>query len=118
MGEQETLVFYMGLQGLDTICRELIAHGRAAETPVAVIEQGTTRNQRTITATLGTLPGVVAERQVHAPTLLIIGTVVGLREKLEWFGEAEEPGPWPPTAGVEGHEVGWKAPGQSAEERR
>ena len=109
VSEQETLVFYMGLQGLETICRELVAHGRSADTPVAVVEQGTTRNQRTVIGTLGTLPGIVAERQVHAPTLMIIGTVVGLRDKLEWFGEAEEPGPWPPTAGVEGHEVGWKA---------
>jgi uroporphyrin-III C-methyltransferase/precorrin-2 dehydrogenase/sirohydrochlorin ferrochelatase len=108
-GDQETLVFYMGLQGLDTICGELIAHGRSPDTPIAIVEQGTTRHQRTLTGTLATLPGIVNTSEVHAPTLLIIGDVVGLRDRLEWFGEAENPGPWPPTAGSEGHEVGWKA---------
>ncbi len=105
---EETLVFYMGLKGLDIICRELIAHGRDKDTPIAIVEQGTTRNQRTLIGTLETLPGIVGEREVHAPTLLIIGAVVGLRERLEWFGEADNPGPWPPTAGTEA--VGWKAP--------
>jgi uroporphyrin-III C-methyltransferase/precorrin-2 dehydrogenase/sirohydrochlorin ferrochelatase len=107
--EWETLVFYMGLQGLDTICRELIAHGRDPATPVAIIEQGTTRNQRTLTGTLETLPEKVKENTVHAPTLLIVGGVVTLREKLEWFGEPRDSSPWPPAAGVEGHSVGWTA---------
>ena len=106
---QETLVFYMGLQGLDTICSSLVAHGRSADTPAALVEQGTTRNQRTLIGTLGTLPEEVSNVEVHAPTLLIVGEVVALRDSLKWFGEAENPGAWPPTAGSEGHEVGWKA---------
>lgn len=106
---QETLVFYMGLQGLDTICRELVAHGRDPATPAALIEQGTTSNQRTLTGTLADLPERVASIEVHAPTLLIVGEVVALRERLEWFGESESPGSWPPTAGAAGHAVGWKA---------
>lgn len=106
---QETLVFYMGLQSLDIICGELIKHGRDADTPVAIVEQGTTRHQRTLTGTLSSLPGIVRDTEVHAPTLLIVGSVVSLRDRLEWFGEAATPGPWPPTAGSEGHAVGWKA---------
>ncbi|MEE4192445.1 MAG: siroheme synthase CysG [Halieaceae bacterium] len=109
VSKQETLVFYMGLQGLDTICEQLIAHGRSEATPVALVEQGTTRNQRTLTGTLSSLPGLVKVMEVHAPTLLIVGEVVGLRERLEWFGEANEPTSWPPNAGAENHPVGWKA---------
>jgi uroporphyrin-III C-methyltransferase/precorrin-2 dehydrogenase/sirohydrochlorin ferrochelatase len=99
----------MGLQGLETICGQLIAHGRNPDTPAALVEQGTTRNQRTVTGTLATLPARLASLQVHAPTLLIIGEVVGLRSRLEWFGEADNPGSWPPSAGAEEHPVGWKA---------
>lgn len=81
----QTLVFYMGLMGLPTICRELIRHGRSAETPIALVQQGTTSQQRVITSTLASLPDVVARQEVHAPTLLIVGEVVALREKLAWF---------------------------------
>ncbi|MBA1195864.1 uroporphyrinogen-III C-methyltransferase [Pseudomonas plecoglossicida] len=81
----QTLVFYMGLVGLPTICAELIRHGRAATTPAALVQQGTTRNQRVFTGTLADLPAMVAEHEVHAPTLVIVGEVVQLREKLAWF---------------------------------
>ncbi|MFK0033933.1 siroheme synthase CysG [Pseudomonas monteilii] len=81
----QTLVFYMGLVGLPTICAELIRHGRAAGTPAALVQQGTTRNQRVFTGTLADLPELVARHEVHAPTLVIVGEVVQLREKLAWF---------------------------------
>ena len=81
----QTLVFYMGLVGLPTICAELIRHGRAADTPAALVQQGTTPNQRVFTGTLADLPALVAEHEVHAPTLVIVGEVVQLREKLAWF---------------------------------
>ena len=81
----QTLVFYMGLVGLPTICAELIRHGRAASTPAALVQQGTTRNQRVFTGTLADLPALVAQHEVHAPTLVIVGEVVQLREKLAWF---------------------------------
>ncbi len=81
----QTLVFYMGLVGLPTICAELIRHGRAASTPAALVQQGTTRNQRVFTGTLADLPGLVAQHEVHAPTLVIVGEVVQLRDKLAWF---------------------------------
>ncbi|MCP8633436.1 siroheme synthase CysG [Pseudomonas mosselii] len=86
----QTLVFYMGLVGLPTICAELIRHGRAASTPAALVQQGTTRNQRVFTGTLADLPKLVARHEVHAPTLVIVGEVVQLREKLAWFEGAQD----------------------------
>ena len=71
------------------ICTQLIAHGRSAETPVALIEQGTTQQQRVYTGTLASLPELLAQQQVHAPTLVIVGEVVTLREKLAWFEGAQ-----------------------------
>jgi uroporphyrin-III C-methyltransferase/precorrin-2 dehydrogenase/sirohydrochlorin ferrochelatase len=81
----QTLVFYMGLVGLQTICEQLIAHGRSSDTPIAIIQQGTTQNHRVITASLADMPAKVAEQKVKAPTLIIIGEVVSLRDKLSWF---------------------------------
>jgi len=85
----QTIVFYMGLVGLPMICEQLIAHGRAATTPAALIQQGTTQNQRVITGTLADLAARVAEHEVRAPTLVIVGEVVQLREKLAWFEGAQ-----------------------------
>ncbi len=85
----QTLVFYMGLVGLPVICQQLIAHGRSADTPAALVQQGTTVNQRVFTGTLANLPERVASEQVQAPTLVIIGEVVQLREKLAWFEGAQ-----------------------------
>jgi uroporphyrin-III C-methyltransferase/precorrin-2 dehydrogenase/sirohydrochlorin ferrochelatase len=85
----QTLVFYMGLVGLPTICEQLIAHGKDPATPAALVQQGTTLNQRVFTGTLQDLPQLVAEHEVHAPTLVIVGEVVALREKLAWFEGAQ-----------------------------
>ncbi|MEZ5476909.1 MAG: siroheme synthase CysG [Thiolinea sp.] len=82
---RQTIVFYMGLTGIQVISRELIAHGLPAETPAALVEQGTTRNQRVHIGTLATLPALVAEREVRAPTLTIVGEVVNLHDKLHWY---------------------------------
>ncbi len=85
---QQTIVVYMGLVGVDRLCHELIAHGLNADLPAALIQQGTTRQQRVFIGSLQTLPGIVAESEVHAPTLIIIGEVVKLHDKLAWFGPA------------------------------
>ncbi len=82
---RQTVVFYMGLQGIDILCRELINHGMPASTPAALVEQGTTPNQRVFTATLSDLPAHIHGSDVHAPTLIIVGGVVALHEKLKWF---------------------------------
>jgi len=85
---RQTIVFYMGLLGLDILCRELVAHGLPAAMPAALIHQGTTPQQRVLTGTLDTLPGIVARSDVKAPTLIIVGEVVRLRERLRWFEPA------------------------------
>jgi uroporphyrin-III C-methyltransferase/precorrin-2 dehydrogenase/sirohydrochlorin ferrochelatase len=90
---RQTVVIYMGLTGLETICRKLIEHGLPPDWPAAVIQQGTTRHQRVMTATLSDLAEKVEKAQFKAPTLTIIGEVVKLREKLAWFdpSEADKP---------------------------
>lgn len=81
----QTLVFYMGLVGLKDICQSLIDNGRAAETPVALIEKGTTQDQRVLIADLKSIADVVAANDVHGPTLFIVGEVVKLHDSLKWF---------------------------------
>ena len=80
--EQQTLVFYMGLNGLKTICEQLVRHGMSGETAIAVVQQGTTPTQRVLAGTLETMPARVELEQFRAPTIIIIGEVVKLREKL------------------------------------
>jgi len=82
---KQTVVIYMGLVGLAQICEQLIAHGVSPSMPAAVVQQGTTQRQRVVTATLLDLPQKVAEAELKAPCLTIIGEVVHLREKLNWF---------------------------------
>ncbi|MEJ2643624.1 MAG: siroheme synthase CysG [Gammaproteobacteria bacterium] len=81
----QTAVFYMGLTGIAVICRQLIAHGMPAGTPAALVERGTSREQRVLIGTLETLPQIVTDSKVHAPTLTIVGEVVRLHERLKWF---------------------------------
>ena len=80
-----TIVVYMGLTGLPLICESLVSHGRSPDTPAALVERGTTENQRVYSSTLKLLPDLISSQKVTAPTLLIIGGVVSLREKLDWF---------------------------------
>ncbi len=79
---RQTIVIYMGLVGIEILCAELIAHGLVADTPAALIQQGTTLEQRVLTSSLATLPRIVREGAVKAPTIIIIGEVVKLREQL------------------------------------
>ena len=82
---RQTVVIYMGLGTLPEICRQLIAHGRAAGIPVAVVEQGTTCAQRVVTGTLASIADRVAAMGCKSPCLVIIGEVVALHENLQWF---------------------------------
>jgi len=81
----QTVVIYMGLSGLPQLCMQLIEHGLSQETPAALVQQGTTSNQRVFTANLGTLPNLVQNHTVKAPTLVIVGDVVKLHHQLSWF---------------------------------
>ena len=85
LDDHQTLVFYMGLVNLQPICSQLITRGRSPDTPAALIEKGTTPDQRVIIGTLNTLPNLIAGQSVRAPTLLIIGGVVSLHEQLQWY---------------------------------
>ncbi len=87
----QTLVFYMGLSGMETICGQLIAHGAPAGRPAAIIEKGTQPDQRNFIADLATLPAMVRAANAGAPTLLIVGDVVGLHHQLNWYRPSAEP---------------------------
>jgi len=82
---RQTIVIYMGLVAIEPLCRELINHGVSPEMPIALVQQGTTQHQRVYEGTLATMPGVVKNQDIKAPTLIIVGEVVRLRSKLNWF---------------------------------
>lgn len=82
--DQQTLVFYMGLVGLDEISNQLIKFGRNASTPIAIVEKGTTPDQKVHISTLGEVNNLLASTDIHPPTLIIIGEVVCLHDKLAW----------------------------------
>ncbi|QKQ70631.1 siroheme synthase CysG [Acinetobacter sp. 10FS3-1] len=87
--ENQTLVLYMGLIGLETICKKLIEHGQRSDMPVALVSKGTTPEQKVVVGTLQNIAAQVSEHQIQAPTLTIIGEVVRLREQLQWQERAE-----------------------------
>nr|WP_279053374.1 siroheme synthase CysG [Acinetobacter tandoii] len=82
--ENQTLVLYMGLVGLENTCQQLIAHGQRPNMPVALISKGTTPEQKVVVGTLADIASKVSEHHIQAPTLTIIGEVVSLREQLKW----------------------------------
>ncbi|WLF83103.1 siroheme synthase CysG [Moraxella sp. ZY210820] len=82
--ENQTLVLYMGLVGLEQICQKLIAHGQRADMPIALISKGTTPEQKIVIGTLADIADKVAQQQIKAPTLIIIGEVVKLHQQLNW----------------------------------
>ena len=95
----QTVVVYMGLLGLPILARELIAHGLPASTPAAVIQQGTTANQRVVTGTLADLPGRAFDARLEPPTLIVVGDVVKLQSAFAWFDPAAA-GPSADTAAI------------------
>ena len=86
----QTIVFYMGLQAVKVIHKELVAHGLSDGTPAALVEQGTTQNQRVHIGTLANLSEIIEREKVKAPTLIIVGDVVTLHDKLKWFNPNSE----------------------------
>jgi uroporphyrin-III C-methyltransferase/precorrin-2 dehydrogenase/sirohydrochlorin ferrochelatase len=81
----QTIVFYMGLVSIDIICSQLIANGLDSKTPCALVQQGTTPDQKVYTSTVENMSQLVKEKKPTAPTIFIIGFVVNLREKLNWY---------------------------------
>ncbi|MFM5354321.1 siroheme synthase CysG [Aeromonas dhakensis] len=83
--DKQTLVFYMGLSSCATIREQLLTHGKAGDTPVALIERGTQPSQRVIRGTLDQLPELALG--VESPALIMVGSVVTLADSLAWFGQ-------------------------------
>jgi len=81
----QTIVFYMGLHGVSEICKQLVAHGLDSTTPAALVEKGTTPQQQVHIGSLETLPNIVETTEILPPTLIIVGEVVKLHDKLAWF---------------------------------
>ena len=81
----DTICVYMGVAHLGTIIRKLIQHGKSPHTPIALIQWGTLSDQRTVVGTLETIEEVVLEAQISNPSMIVIGEVVRLHEKLNWF---------------------------------
>ncbi|MBB6113978.1 uroporphyrin-III C-methyltransferase [Rahnella inusitata] len=101
---RQTLVFYMGIANSENISQQLIAHGLAASTPVAVIERGTRPDQRVLTGTLTALAELIRTEQVQTPALLIVGEVVEMHRGWQrscGYGEGQDSG-LPPTPGLRG----------------
>jgi len=84
---RQTVVVYMGLSSLGAITGGFIANGADPATPAAIIENGTRAGQRVITGTLESLPEQTKEAGIKSPALIIVGSVVTLREKLSWFAD-------------------------------
>jgi uroporphyrin-III C-methyltransferase len=82
----QTIVVYMGVAAIGTICRRLIEHGLPADTPVAAVRNATMDSQATLTGTLADLPDRLAQAGIKPPALVFIGEVVRLRAALDWFG--------------------------------
>ena len=84
--ERQTLAFYMGVAGLERIRDRLLAHGLAAATPFALVENGSRPEQRVVTGALADLPALARSHEVRAPALLVIGEVAAYANTLHWFG--------------------------------
>ncbi len=82
---RQTIAVYMGVQAVELFCRELIVHGMAASTPAALVQKGTTPEQKVYAGTLETLPALLGQHDIQPPSLIIIGSVVKLHEKLAWY---------------------------------
>ena len=84
--DQQTIVFYMALSGANNICEKLMEYGMDKDMPIAIIEKGTMPEQKVYISSLTKLPDLLAKEDIHAPTLMIVGEVVKLNEKLNWYG--------------------------------
>ncbi|KDE38672.1 MAG: siroheme synthase CysG [Nitrincola lacisaponensis] len=83
----QTIVFYMGLHTLELLVQGLLEQGKPADTPIAIVSQGTSPQQRVLTGQLQTIVAQQAEAQLEAPAIIIVGEVVALQSQLSWFGQ-------------------------------
>lgn len=86
----DTIAFYMGIKNLPYICEKLIEHGKSPDTPVSIIQWGTTTSQVTITGNLETIVEEVKRNNITHPAIVLVGQVVELRDKIKWFEDLKE----------------------------
>jgi uroporphyrin-III C-methyltransferase/precorrin-2 dehydrogenase/sirohydrochlorin ferrochelatase len=87
VGNDQTIVFYMGLHNLADICQKLVAAGKSSDTPAAIVSRGTCADQQVLIGTLSTLVDQQKHAALPAPSLIIVGEVVSLQDQLQWFCE-------------------------------
>ncbi|MGD8640058.1 MAG: siroheme synthase CysG [Gammaproteobacteria bacterium] len=85
----QTVVVYMGLLGAKVLCEKLVEHGMSPDMPIALVEQATTQQQKVHIGTLATMPGIIDNTSIQPPTLIIVGEVVTLHNKLAWFSPVQ-----------------------------
>jgi uroporphyrinogen III methyltransferase / synthase len=85
VGQSETLVIFMGIFAIREIAAEIMRHGRSGDTPAAAVRWGTRPDQETVAGTLATIADRIEEARIKPPATVIIGEVVALRDKLDWF---------------------------------
>jgi uroporphyrin-III C-methyltransferase/precorrin-2 dehydrogenase/sirohydrochlorin ferrochelatase len=83
----QTIVFYMGLTGLPIICEQLVKHGLASSTPIAMVQSATTAQQKVVIGTLDNIQQKAKAAKIRPPALIIVGSVVSLHKKLNWFAQ-------------------------------
>ncbi|MFT2089577.1 siroheme synthase CysG [Paraglaciecola sp. 2405UD69-4] len=81
----QTIVFYMGLTGLPVICEQLVKHGMSVNTPIAMVQSATTEQHKVVTGTFETIQKIAVKADIQPPALIIVGSVVSLHQKLNWF---------------------------------
>lgn len=90
----DTVAFYMSIGNIAHITKQLLTHGRAPSTPVAVIEWGTTTKQKTLIGTLATIANDIQEHGYRNPSMILVGEVVNVREQIAWFQEQVKEEQW------------------------
>jgi uroporphyrin-III C-methyltransferase/precorrin-2 dehydrogenase/sirohydrochlorin ferrochelatase len=87
---RQTVAIYMGLRNLEPLTRQFVAHGASPDLPAAIVENATRPNQRVVVATLATLAEKARAAELRGPSIVIVGAVVALREKLDWYSPASQ----------------------------
>ena len=88
MQPRQTVAIYMGLRNVEALMREFIARGAHPDLPAAIIDNATRSGQRVVIGSLATLAAKAREAELTGPSIIIVGTVVTLRDKLDWRSEA------------------------------
>ena len=88
--KNQTIVFYMGLMGIEIICGKMIEYGLPVTTPVALVQKATTPDQKIFISDLASMPELVKTSDIKPPTLIIVGEIVKLHDKLKWFDPKPE----------------------------